>query len=361
MQRLNPRALASAALALGLLPQFCCAAAPTGSAPVARIPFVVGLSTVRAVSTPEGDYETLRVIESIDATGYRMVASGEAPADDGSGPLEVRITRAVRATDELHARKIRNYFHTGDAETFSGTVPGVSAAVINDLRTGGKAQLTYLDVGPVFGMSMVRRELTGLLARVAQGPATLTVLVNGHNAELPVIHAKGTLADGEDREDFEYWLLDDPGNPIVLRSSGAGSSSAVVKIEYPEPKNAPTSIERSLAANEVAEVYGIYFSFARADIRPQSERVLKEIATILKANPHWKLRIDGHTDGIGNDASNLDLSKRRAAAVKNALVSRYGIDAARLTTGGYGESSPKATNATPEGRARNRRVELRRE
>jgi outer membrane protein OmpA-like peptidoglycan-associated protein len=233
--------------------------------------------------------------------------------------------------------------------------------VINDLRTGGKAQLTYLDVGPVFGMSMVRRELTGLLARVAQGPATLTVLVNGHNAELPVIHAKGTLADGEDREDFEYWLLDDPGNPIVLRSSGAGSSSAVVKIEYPEPKNAPTSIERSLAANEVAEVYGIYFSFARADIRPQSERVLKEIATILKANPHWKLRIDGHTDGIGNDASNLDLSKRRAAAVKNALVSRYGIDAARLTTGGYGESSPKATNATPEGRARNRRVELRRE
>ena len=66
-------------------------------------------------------------------------------------------------------------------------------------------------------------------------------------------------------------------------------------------------------------------------------------------------------DAIDNDAANLDLSKRRAAAVKAALVSRYAVDASRLTTGGYGEGSPRATNETPEGRALNRRVELRRE
>jgi outer membrane protein OmpA-like peptidoglycan-associated protein len=82
---------------------------------------------------------------------------------------------------------------------------------------------------------------------------------------------------------------------------------------------------------------------------------------VLKAHPQWKLRIDGHTDGIGNDAANLDLSKRRSAAVKAALVTRYGIEGGRLSTGGYGESRPQATNETPEGRARNRRVELRRE
>ena len=70
------------------------------------------------------------------------------------------------------------------------------------------------------------------------------------------------------------------------------------------------------------------------------------------------MRIDGHTDGIGSDAANLDLSRRRAAAVKTALVKRYGIAADRLSTGGFGESQPKADNATPEGRALNRRVEL---
>jgi outer membrane protein OmpA-like peptidoglycan-associated protein len=89
--------------------------------------------------------------------------------------------------------------------------------------------------------------------------------------------------------------------------------------------------------------------------------VLKEIGGIMKAHPDWKLRVDGHTDGIGNDKANADLSRRRADAVKAALVTRYGIDAARLTTAGYGESAPQDTNDTPEGRARNRRVELRRE
>ena len=121
------------------------------------------------------------------------------------------------------------------------------------------------------------------------------------------------------------------------------------------------SFENALAKKEVAEIYGIYFSFNSADIRPESERVLKEIAGVLDTHPDWKLRVDGHTDGIGNDAANLDLSRRRASAVKDALVKRYGSDGRRLSTGGYGESVPQATNETPEGRARNRRVELRRE
>ncbi len=78
-------------------------------------------------------------------------------------------------------------------------------------------------------------------------------------------------------------------------------------------------------------------------------------------NPDWKLRVDGHTDNIGGDAHNLDLSKRRAASVKSALVERYHISADRLTTNGFGASSPIDRNDTLEGRARNRRVELSRE
>lgn len=361
MQNVGVRPLAAAALALSLSAMASAATAPAHGEAPPRIPFVVGLSTVRAATTPEGDYETLRVIEAIDANGYRIMASGEVPADDGSGMIEVRIPRRVRAEDQLGARKMRTFFHTADAQTLPGTVPGFSAAVVNDLRKTGQARFTFLDVGVMFGMATIRRELSGTLTRMSDGPASLPMLVNGRRIQLPVIHAKGRLNDGSDTVEFQFHLLDDPDNPIVLRSSGAGAATTLIRIEYPEPKQAPASLESKLAAHDTAEIYGIYFSFARADIRPQSARVLKEIATVLQDHPDWKLRIDGHTDGIGSAAENLELSKRRAAAVKAALVDRHGIAAARLSTDGHGEASPKDTNDTPEGRARNRRVELRRE
>ncbi len=86
--------------------------------------------------------------------------------------------------------------------------------------------------------------------------------------------------------------------------------------------------------------------------------MLAEIARVLQQNPSWSLGVEGHTDNIGGEASNIGLSTRRAAAVKQALVARYRIDGQRLHTNGYGASRPKGTNDTIEGRARNRRVEL---
>jgi outer membrane protein OmpA-like peptidoglycan-associated protein len=89
--------------------------------------------------------------------------------------------------------------------------------------------------------------------------------------------------------------------------------------------------------------------------------VLKQISDIMHKNPTWKLSIAGHTDNIGDSAFNQGLSERRAAAVKDALVTEYKISPDRFSTSGYGASQPIETNATMEGRARNRRVELQRE
>jgi outer membrane protein OmpA-like peptidoglycan-associated protein len=86
--------------------------------------------------------------------------------------------------------------------------------------------------------------------------------------------------------------------------------------------------------------------------------VLQEIAQALKHNPDWKLTVEGHTDNIGGDAYNLNLSKRRALAVKEALVAQYNIAPDRLANDGFGASRPVESNDTLEGRARNRRVEL---
>ena len=104
--------------------------------------------------------------------------------------------------------------------------------------------------------------------------------------------------------------------------------------------------------------YGIYFDVNKDVVKPESYGTLKEIATVLQENPDVKVKIVGHTDSDGADASNLDLSKRRGASVKNELVKTFGIEASRLESDGMGESQPVAPNDTPANKALNRRVEL---
>jgi outer membrane protein OmpA-like peptidoglycan-associated protein len=103
---------------------------------------------------------------------------------------------------------------------------------------------------------------------------------------------------------------------------------------------------------------GILFDVSAATIKPESNGVLKEIADALKANSGIKVKIIGHTDSDGSEAANLDLSKKRAEAVKDALINDYGIDASVMETDGKGESQPVADNKTKEGKAQNRRVEF---
>ncbi len=103
---------------------------------------------------------------------------------------------------------------------------------------------------------------------------------------------------------------------------------------------------------------GILFDVNSDKIKPESYGVLKEIGTVLKENPAVKVKIIGHTDSDGDDAKNLDLSKRRAASVKNALSAEFGIEAARMETDGKGETQPSDPNTTPQGKANNRRVEF---
>ena len=85
---------------------------------------------------------------------------------------------------------------------------------------------------------------------------------------------------------------------------------------------------------------------------------IRSIADLLRRHPDWTITIEGHTDSIGGARYNQDLSVRRSVALKRALTREHAIPAARLSPAGFGPDRPLESNATPEGRARNRRVEL---
>jgi OmpA-OmpF porin, OOP family len=105
-------------------------------------------------------------------------------------------------------------------------------------------------------------------------------------------------------------------------------------------------------------VYGIFFDSGKTAIKPESDLAIEQISKLLLNNQSLNLLVVGHTDNVGTIESNMKLSKDRADAVVNALISKYGIPAARLKSYGVASLSPVSSNDNEEGRARNRRVEL---
>jgi len=108
------------------------------------------------------------------------------------------------------------------------------------------------------------------------------------------------------------------------------------------------------------EIYGVSFDFDKATLKPDSEPVLEQVLAIFKADPKYSGEISGHTDNVGKRDYNLRLSGERAAAVKGWLVA-HGVDAGRVRTAGHGDTQPLVPNTSDENRARNRRVELKRD
>lgn len=137
---------------------------------------------------------------------------------------------------------------------------------------------------------------------------------------------------------------------IICEVSADSTSEVNIILEKPEKA---TVVEDKIVLPEA-----IFFAFDSAEIDPKSFETLDQVAEILKSNTSYDyISIEGHTDNIGTEAYNLDLSQRRAQSVQQYLIDK-GVDANRLKASGFGESQPVATNVTPEGRAENRRVEF---
>ena len=170
---------------------------------------------------------------------------------------------------------------------------------------------------------------------------------------------KDGVTDNKDRCPDEPGSTKNDGCPITDRD-GDGVPDATDRcpdVPGPASNQGCPEVKEEVIQKTAAIARSIYFDFNSDKLQQRSYAPLDELVTILKENPTYKLAIESHTDNIGTNAYNLDLSDRRSKTVKNYLTSK-GIDANRLASAGFGEEIPIADNATTQGRALNRRSEL---
>lgn len=345
------------------------------AADAVRIPLVVGLTVTTAIAEPKGDYESRKRLAVRSAEGWQLIYSTEQPGVDGK--LErFESQRQLHDADLVSARSYRSRFEANTDEDYPGTTAlGASAAVINDLRSGGRSRFalvgedrfmanalaavpgakgSVLDLAGAF-MAGGGLSFKGELQR--QSSATLSVLVNGVAQSLPVLVASGqfTAKNGQSLT-AELSFLDDPANPLALQWRIDATTLRAVRIDYPPPKSA---LATALKTQKRITLPGLYFDFGSAVLRPESQANLPAIAEAIRAAPAGLLRLAGHTDSRGDASKNQALSLARAEAVRAALIQLDASLAARLKAEGFGATQPVAPNTTLEGRAQNRRVELR--
>lgn len=393
------------------LPEWKAAPADLVTSPPVRIPLRVSLEMIH-VGTDRtlGDFESVFKIDSLTKQSMHIKASQEFPkgqvfakflgtsgAKDPNEANKIDCSRTMLMKDLANATEVdgifcrqgRNELRAGRTDLF------LSKKTFGELKDNGQSTFTMREdpLNAVFksfkavmttpdndkaaqdaaAADLLKKMMNfapdGMGADPADTPpipcvlhrigsdVVFPALVNNQPADLPAMKVT-CKPDGSDHEG-QLLLLDDPEIPLILSvGSTAGGHAQITRINWDVPRQSQSELAQELEKDGRAKVYDLYFDFRSDALRPESDKVLAEIAQVMTQHPDWTLGVEGNTDTIGGDKYNLDLSQRRAAAVKNALVKQYRITPQKLETTGFGASHPIDTNDTIEGRARNRRVEL---
>jgi outer membrane protein OmpA-like peptidoglycan-associated protein len=346
----------------------CAAQGPEADREIAEqaqavVPLKVGLTMVNLWNpTEQEEYECISQVTAVHREGIDLTMTCTKP---GRRTTLRRICRADLAGAHM--------LHTGvgvatvigeSGEELPETVVGATEFSLSrrefaELKATGETRHHYVQIGSADRLSW---EAVTTLRREGAGKASITV--HGAPVDVPVIRASGETeiwAFGRrERGRVTAVVLDDERFPMLVdyvHTIGSNTTPRF-RLHFPKVTYPGADPEGELLKRGRLIVHGIYFDFNSDRIRKESDPILKELGEALARHPEWTLSINGHTDNVGGDSYNLTLSQRRAAAVRRALVERHGIGAGRLTSGGFGAGSPIDTNDTPEGRARNRRVEL---
>ncbi len=328
----------------------------------------------------------------------RLSAPGDAAAD--ADIKKATFRRRVRREDIAQSLRINWGVSTQDPEMFAGQtfeetsvkalgmlksgadVPFVIGAIDGDDPSGIGALLKLVGqaapgsgkpgspplggMGAVLQVSFAHTYYRGAFRRVESTPVALAVLLNGVRVSLPAVHAQGTFTSPSNRTlQIQFWWLDSGTWPVALKKSFAYGQKVmteqVTRIDLPPaegPGSSSVGMADQLRKSCHVELSGIYFNTGSARLLEESRPALKAIAQMVVQSKEPVLTVEGHTDNLGTAQFNQDLSEKRAAAVRQALVSQFGVPPGRLVTKGFGFTRPLEANDTVEGRARNRRVEL---
>jgi outer membrane protein OmpA-like peptidoglycan-associated protein len=308
-----------------------------------------GLQIKRAFTSQYGfDAEEINTIVGLNKEWYEIAYS------DTRGTV---MKRRVLSVDSRSARTYLIGFDRRVPLMVQGTTSlGISNDILKELRATGRARVALMHdikLNTIPGELIMKRD-----------NIRLPVLVENQVVNLPAVHAKGVFQQGNRSGTGDFYFLSDKNRPVliqyVINFSWENKPRTVRTIRVSAGNSQQAAMEQTLKTIGKLDLYGIHFAFDKATIRKETKGLISDIAKTLKVNPRWTLEVRGHTDSIGGAKYNAKLSQRRAAAVKTRLVQKYGIKASRLTSSGAGATEAKATNNTLQGRAINRRVELKR-
>src|SRR6185312_6046364 len=223
---------------------------------------------------------------------------------------------------------------------------GMANAMPGDGTGSGVSPMLSSGIQMLLG-SPARHYYRGILTRVG-ADEPFSVLLDGRRTTLPAVHARGELKFADRTLTPELWWLDQPGNPLTLKWVIGGSYEIITRIDRPPAAQGggaagagAAPLAAGLAGHSCrAELTGVYFTTGSAQVLDVSLPALQRFAALVAQHPDWQLTIEGHTDNIGSAEYNLDLSTRRAQAVRQVLIGRLGVPAARLEAKGYGLTRP---------------------
>ncbi|MBM1105707.1 OmpA family protein [Aurantibacter crassamenti] len=198
------------------------------------------------------------------------------------------------------------------------------------------------------------------------------IIRNDVNADIRnIVKEKHHISVAVNKERFRLWINENkfidvprllPSNKqmqgIKFKLRGTDTEKESILIGNIKIAKGGVDLRRKLLSDGKISTNGILFDSGSANIQPQSMGIIRQIYQVLQQDSSLKLKIIGHTDSDGDNGKNMQLSEKRAEAVKNALVSVYNVSSERLSTDGKGETEPVGDNSSTDGKAQNRRVEF---
>lgn len=249
------------------------------------------------------------------------------------------------------------YFATDNAST------GVDSIGVGSQRSGS-TDLFQFTLPTDARAGVVTYVRARVLNADTNEPVAAAALFSDASTDKPFLKRRADIEKGE------FLAVLPSGKTYALSVEEPGYLFYSDRFELTEPASAdepfellillqPIQEETATAAVESKPIVlrNVLFETGSADLLQASMNEISRLKTVLEENPALRIRVQGHTDNAGDSAANLELSTRRAEAVKTALI-EHGIDASRLESKGFGESNPMATNDTEKGRALNRRTEF---